>query len=43
VQPRPLGVIHSPFQRASGTPIQSRAAEGVKGTLEIFPQFVAGL
>jgi len=38
-----IGVIHSPFQQASGTPIQSRAAEGVEGTVEIFPRFVAGL
>lgn len=43
MQLRPIGVIHSPFQQASGTPIQSRAAEGVEGTVEIFPEFVAGL
>ena len=39
----PIGVIRSPFQQATGTPIQSRAAEGVEGTVEIFPRFVAGL
>jgi tRNA (adenine37-N6)-methyltransferase len=43
MQLRPIGVIHSPFQQASGTPIQARAAEGVEGTVEIFPEFVAGL
>lgn len=43
MQLRPIGVIHSPFQQATGTPIQSRAAEGVEGTVEIFPEFVAGL
>lgn len=40
---KPIGVIHSPFQQASGTPIQSRAGEGVEATVEIFPEFVAGL
>jgi tRNA-Thr(GGU) m(6)t(6)A37 methyltransferase TsaA len=43
VQLKPIGVIHTPFQQASGTPIQTRAAEGVEGTVEIFPEFVAGL
>jgi len=43
LQLTPIGVIHSPFQQASGTPIQSRAAEDVKGTVEIFPKFAAGL
>lgn len=43
MQLRQIGVIRSPFQQASGTPIQSRAAEGVEGTVEIFPEFVAGL
>ena len=43
MQLKQIGVIRSPFQQASGTPIQSRAAEGVEGTVEIFPEFAAGL
>lgn len=39
----PIGVIHSPFSQASGTPIQPRYAEGVEGTVEIFESFAAGL
>jgi tRNA-Thr(GGU) m(6)t(6)A37 methyltransferase TsaA len=43
VQLKTIGVIHSPFQQATGTPIQVLAAEGIEGTVEVFPEFVAGL
>lgn len=43
MQLRPIGVIHSPFREASGTPIQPSAADSVEGTVEIFPEFAAGL
>ena len=39
----PIGVIHSPFHRAAGTPIQPSLAEGVEGTVEVFDPFAAGL
>ena len=39
---RPIGTIHSPFKEAEGTPIQSSASQ-VQGTIEVFPEFVAGL
>lgn len=39
----PIGVIRSPFAEARGTPIQPSAAEGVRGEVEIFPDFLAGL
>src|ERR1017187_1287270 len=39
----PIGVIHSPHQRAEGTPIQAALAAGVKGTVEVFPEYAAGL
>jgi tRNA-Thr(GGU) m(6)t(6)A37 methyltransferase TsaA len=39
----PIGIIHSPHQRADGTPIQAALAAGVKGTVEIFPEYVEGL
>lgn len=38
-----IGVIHSPYREAEGTPIQPRWAAGVEGTVEVFPEFAAGL
>ena len=40
---RPVGVIHSSFKEPRGTPIQPKAAEGVKGTVELFDEFKEGL
>ena len=40
---KPIGVIHSPFKEPEGTPIQPAGAKGVKGTVEIFPEYVKGL
>lgn len=40
---KPIGVIHSPFKEARGTPIQPTGAEGIEGTVEIFPEYCAGL
>lgn len=40
---RPIGTVHSPFEGISNVPIQPAAALGVRGTVEIFPEFVAGL
>ncbi len=40
---KPIGVIHSPFKEPKGTPIQSTAAKGVVGTVEVFPEYVEGL
>ena len=39
----PIGIIHSPFKEPKGTPIQSAAAEGIEGTVEIFSEYVEGL
>ena len=39
----PIGTIHSPHRQAEGTPIQPRWAAGVEGTVEVLPQFAAGL
>jgi tRNA (adenine37-N6)-methyltransferase len=39
----PIGRIHSPHREATGTPIQPRWAAGIEGTVEVFPQFAAGL
>jgi len=40
---RPIGVIHSPHQQAAGTPVQSSLATGISGTVEVLPEFAAGL
>jgi tRNA (adenine37-N6)-methyltransferase len=38
-----VGLIHSPHHQAEGTPIQPRWAAGIKGTVEVFPEFAPGL
>ena len=40
---RPIGIVHSPFKRREGTPIQPSGATGVRATVEILPQYVEGL
>ena len=40
---QPIGFIHTPFEEIAGMPIQPRAAKGVCGTVEVFPQYTAGL
>jgi tRNA (Thr-GGU) A37 N-methylase len=37
----PIGIIHSPHQRADGTPVQAGLATGVPGTVEVFPEYAA--
>jgi tRNA-Thr(GGU) m(6)t(6)A37 methyltransferase TsaA len=39
----PIGVVHSPFREAVGTPIQPFAAQGTFGTVELFEPFAEGL
>jgi tRNA-Thr(GGU) m(6)t(6)A37 methyltransferase TsaA len=34
---RPIGVVHSPLQERMSAPRQPRAADGIEGTLELFP------
>ena len=40
---KPIGVIHSPFKKPKGTPIQPAAATGIRGTVEVFPEYAKGL
>ncbi|HEY6886760.1 MAG TPA: tRNA (N6-threonylcarbamoyladenosine(37)-N6)-methyltransferase TrmO [Solirubrobacter sp.] len=40
---RPIGTVRSPFTRLDGMPLQSVAAEAVRGRIEVLPEFVAGL
>ena len=39
----PIGVIHSPFAKLEGMPIQTTGARGVRGTVEVKPEFADGL
>jgi tRNA-Thr(GGU) m(6)t(6)A37 methyltransferase TsaA len=39
----PIGVIHSPFKEPKGTPIQPSIIKGIKGKVEIFPEYTEGL
>jgi len=39
----PIGIIHSPFTKAEGMPIQPAGAHGVKGTVEVLEEFRIGL
>ncbi|UCD53008.1 MAG: tRNA (N6-threonylcarbamoyladenosine(37)-N6)-methyltransferase TrmO [Phycisphaerales bacterium] len=38
-----IGTIHSPFQNASGVPIQPAFAEGAEGTVEVAPEYAEAL
>ena len=38
-----IGIIHSPFKSAEGMPIQPSGAAGIKGTVEIEPEYKEGL
>ena len=40
---KPIGIIHTPFQEAKKMPIQPAAAKGIKGTVDIKPEFKNGL
>jgi len=43
MQFKPIGIIQSPFQETKGTPIQPTAARDVAGSIEIYPEYAAGL
>ncbi|MBN1434454.1 tRNA (N6-threonylcarbamoyladenosine(37)-N6)-methyltransferase TrmO [Candidatus Fermentibacterales bacterium] len=38
-----IGVIHTPFDRLEGMPIQPAGAAGVEGRVEVFPRYGPGL
>lgn len=40
---KPIGIIHTPFKEETGTPIQPKAGKGIKGTVEVNSEYVAGL
>jgi len=39
----PIGVIHSPFTKTAGMPIQPNGARGIRGTVDIFEEYRDGL
>ena len=40
---KPIGIIRSPFAEPTGTPINVRVGKGVRGTVEVYPRYAAGL
>lgn len=40
---QPIGTIHSPFKDVEGVPIQPTGASGIRGFVEILPEFVEGM
>ena len=40
---QPIGFIHSPFEERLGMPIQPTRGRGVRGTVEILPEYADGL
>ena len=38
-----IGLIHSPYKKPQGVPIQSTAAKDVEGTVEVYSKFAQGL
>lgn len=38
-----IGIIYTPFKKIRDMPIQPIAAEGIKGHIEVFPEFSKGL
>jgi tRNA-Thr(GGU) m(6)t(6)A37 methyltransferase TsaA len=40
---KPIGIIHSPFKKPKGTPIQPAGARGVNGRVEILSEYSEGL
>lgn len=43
IEYQPIGVIHTPFSKLEGMPIQPSGAVGVKGTVEVFDDYHPGL
>jgi tRNA-Thr(GGU) m(6)t(6)A37 methyltransferase TsaA len=40
---RPIGIIHTPFKDIEGMPIQPAGACGIRGSIEVLPEFAEGL
>ena len=40
---KPIGIIHSSFKSAQGTPIQPKSAKGIKGSIVMEKEYTEGL
>jgi len=40
---QPIGIIHTPFKEQKGTPIQPKRGRSIKGTIEVFEEYIDGL
>jgi len=40
---RPVGIIHTPFKELQNMPIQPSGAAGIRGTVDLYPEFAEGL
>ena len=40
---KPIGIVHSPFKEAKGTPIQPTGAKNTNGTVELIAEYTEGL
>jgi tRNA-Thr(GGU) m(6)t(6)A37 methyltransferase TsaA len=40
---KPIGIIHTPYEDTKDMPIQPSAAKGIAGTVEVYPDYAAGL
>ena len=43
IELKPIGIIHTPFSKPEGMPIQPKGAAGIRGKIEIFDEYHAGL
>ena len=43
IQYEPIGIIHTPFKIPEGMPLQPAGASGIKGEVEVFSEYQAGL
>lgn len=40
---QPIGIVHSPFKTASGTPIQPVFSKNTEAIIEIYSEYLEGL
>ena len=43
IEYHPIGIIHTPFKTAEGTPIQPPVSGGIAAEVEVFGEYAAGL
>jgi tRNA-Thr(GGU) m(6)t(6)A37 methyltransferase TsaA len=43
IELKSIGIIHTPFTKPEGMPIQPKGAVGIRGTIELFDEYHAGL